>query len=401
MHALCRLIACTLAWAACMALMAQDVWTKSIRDVTPMPGSDVKGRVSIRFIAPGMTHAQAYLWAAPSRRNPSRWGHDVALSREEIRLDAEGRGSFSFAARRFPSGPLNVRICTTNRAEGLRDEYELQLYNLSGKDWSVGIPDTVPAAARGMRLLLADDFDGPLSISNDGSGARYCAHKPRFGDFSGWPFTDVDDRLSPFRQRDSYLKIQARKPEGTKGSTGLIASVGMDGEGLWFHAPCYLECRLLAHSAPGTWPAFWTLNQMDQAPGDELDIIEAYGGHGPGNPGNRGYFCTAHFWLQKDSLGRDLRGPEQRVEMTQLGGRSSWSTTFHTYGLYIGREVTVYYLDDLPVFAHPTNDYSRRLPHFFLINYAIGGSSGWPVDLERYRQSSDMYVDYVRVFQGE
>ena len=42
-----------------------------------------------------------------------------------------------------------------------------------------------------------------------------------------------------------------------------------------------------------------------------------------------------------------------------------------------------------------------HLPHFFLINYAIGGSSGWPVDLERYRQSSDMYVDYVRVFQGE
>ena len=44
-----------------------------------------------------------------------------------------------------------------------------------------------------------------------------------------------------------------------------------------------------------------------------------------------------------------------------------------------------------------------RLPHFFLINYPIGGggNSGWPVDLERYRQSSDMYVDYVRVFQGE
>ena len=43
----------------------------------------------------------------------------------------------------------------------------------------------------------------------------------------------------------------------------------------------------------------------------------------------------------------------------------------------------------------------NRLPHFFLINYAIGGNSGWPIDLERYRQSSDMYVDYVRVFQGE
>lgn len=41
------------------------------------------------------------------------------------------------------------------------------------------------------------------------------------------------------------------------------------------------------------------------------------------------------------------------------------------------------------------------LPHFFLINYGIGGNSGWPVDLERYNRSSYMYVDYVRVFQGE
>ena len=43
----------------------------------------------------------------------------------------------------------------------------------------------------------------------------------------------------------------------------------------------------------------------------------------------------------------------------------------------------------------------NRLPHFFLINYAIGGNSGWPIDLERYNRSSYMYVDYVRVFQGE
>ena len=37
------------------------------------------------------------------------------------------------------------------------------------------------------------------------------------------------------------------------------------------------------------------------------------------------------------------------------------------------------------------------LPHFFLINYAIGGNSGWPIDLERYNRSSYMYVDYVHV----
>ena len=37
---------------------------------------------------------------------------------------------------------------------------------------------------------FADDFDGPLSISPDGRGARYAAHKTGGGDFSGWPFSD-------------------------------------------------------------------------------------------------------------------------------------------------------------------------------------------------------------------
>jgi hypothetical protein len=55
----------------------------------------------------------------------------------------------------------------------------------------------------------------------------------------------------------------------------------MDGEGVWAKPPCYLELRFTAQSAPGTWPAFWTITGLDRGePGDELDIIEAYGGVG-------------------------------------------------------------------------------------------------------------------------
>ena len=38
----------------------------------------------------------------------------------------------------------------------------------------------------------------------------------------------------------------------------------MDGEGFFTKAPCYLECRFTAQSAPGTWPAFWTLTSIDE-----------------------------------------------------------------------------------------------------------------------------------------
>jgi len=69
--------------------------------------------------------------------------------------------------------------------------------------------------------------------------------------------------------------------------------------------------------------------------------------------------------------------------------------------LNIGLKDTVYYLDDIEVFRHPTNEISRDFPHLFMINYAIGGISGWPIDLERYGNGSDMYVDYVRVYAAE
>ena len=41
---------------------------------------------------------------------------------------------------------------------------------------------------------------------------------------------------------------------------------------------------------------------------------------------------------------------------------------------------------------------SKAQDTWFLINYAIAGISGWPYDLERYGNESDMWVDWVRVY---
>jgi hypothetical protein len=51
----------------------------------------------------------------------------------------------------------------------------------------------------------------------------------------------------------------------------------------------------------------------------------------------------------------------------ELGGKSYWSSTFHTYGLYVGLDDTVYYFDDIEVLRHPTGSVSSRYPHFFMI----------------------------------
>lgn len=373
-------------------------WVQSIQIVSPACRSDVKGRVNVRFRAKGMNEAKAYLWQQPTSALPSKWGHDVDLTPKGMNLGRRGAGSFSFDADEFPAGPINVRIYSQSK-KGEKDVFELQLYNKGGLKWNEGIPDTVPAAAKGLKLVFEDDFRGPLSISKDGRNARYNAHKPRFGDFSGWPFSDYEGPDNPFHQVDDYLKIEARKKPGTKGSTGLIASVDMDGKGFWAKAPCYLECRFIAQSAPGTWPAFWMITGLDNGfPGDELDVVEAYGGVGKGNPNHPGYGATSHFWGQTNPDGTKKKDYYTVVPIMKLGGKSYWSTTFHTYGVYIGLEETVYYYDGIEVLRHPTNNISRDYPHTFMINYAIGGISGWPIDLERYGNGSDMYVDYVRVY---
>ena len=375
-------------------------WIQSIRVTEPELRSDVKGKITVKFSAPGMTLAKAMCWAAPSKDNPEKWGSDVNLTPEGLKLGADGAGTFNFNAEDFPNGPLNVRIYAQND-EGLKDAFELQLYNTGGVKWNQGIPAADPPGAKGLNLVFADDFDGPLSISNDGKNARYNAHKPRFGDFSGWPFSDVDGPNNPFSQIGTYLKISARKKEGTRGSSGIIASVNMDGEGFWAKPPCYMECRFTAQSAPGTWPAFWTITELDRGvEGDELDIVEAYGGVGKGNPNHPGYSLVSHFWGQKNPDGSKKKEYDRVVPIMELGGKSYWSWTFHTYAVYIGLDETVYYFDDIEVMRHPTNDKSKD-PHIFLINYAIGGISGWPIDLERYGNGTDMYVDFVRVYAKE
>ena len=373
-------------------------WIQATQIIEPACRSEVKGNVLVKFRAANMDYAKAFCWQQPTAEHPSVWGHRVDLAPNGIKLGEDGIGTFTFPADEFPAGPLNIRIFSSNK-EGQKDLFELQLYNKGGVKWNQGIPESNPPAAKGLQLVFSDDFDEPLSISNDGRDARYCAHKPLDGDFSGWQFTDVTSPYNPFEQKDSYLRIKARKAPNTNGSSGIIASVNMDGEGFWTKAPFYMECRFTAQSAPGTWPAFWTLNAFDGEPGDELDIIEAYGGMGKGNPNfDDGYCVVSHFWGQNNPDGTKKKDYDAKIPMTQLGGKSNWSETFHTYALYVGLDETIYYFDDIEVFRHPTNDKSREKPTFFLINYAIGGISGWPIDLERYGNGTDMYVDYVRVY---
>jgi len=373
---------------------------------SPLYCSDISGDTPIDVLAPGFKTVTVNCW-----KPGQGFGEDSVVG--EVNLDDPGKGSVVFHADQYPHGPLTVRI--SGQAGAQPNNCYLQLYNKGGVSANAGIPKETPPGAKDMRLVFADDFDGPLSISSTDPKARYYDHKPPNGsqDFSTIRFTSYDSPNNPFSQVDTYLRIRA---DANKNSSGILSSAKNNGTGILAKAPCYFECRFLAPNAIGTWPAFWLLTNNNltspngNVPVDELDIIEACGGEGPQEPNATAdpkqgdlYQITPHAWNQGKEgekictqAYKDMHDP---INMSKFGVPSSWFETFHTYGCKITETDTIYYLDNIEVGRHKTMPNSKKSNFYFLINLATGG--GWPVDLSRYNGLADMYVDYVRVYQGD
>jgi beta-glucanase (GH16 family) len=411
MKSLLSLVAGGLALLLCLHPLRADYAPAAnmVKVISPPYCSDISGDTKIDIQANGMAHAEVKCW-----KQGDGFGTDSEVAKFD--LDTDGKGSFVFPANDYPHGPLTIRI--RGSKGDMFDDCFLQVYNKGGVSWNEGMPKDPPPAAEGMTLVFADDFTGPLSISGSDPKATYYSHKVPNGsqDFSSLPFSDMESSKNPFAQVDTYLRIRA---DANKNSAGLISSIKNDGKGVEASVPCYFECRFIAQSAPGTWPAFWLLtnympdylNHVDQSkePVDELDIIEAVGGEGPTHPNATGdpkagalYQVTPHAWNQPQNaaLGQqaynDMHDP---IDMLKVGVPSTWYEAFHIYGCKVTDTDTIYYLDNKEVARHPTLPTSKKFPLFFLINLATGG--GWPVDLSRYNGLADMYVDYVRVYQGQ
>lgn len=362
---------------------------------SPAYGANIKGKTRIAVHAPGFKKLTAKCW-----KQGKGFGADALVA--TVMLNEKGDGDFVFPADTFPHGPITVRISGTE--DGLKDNCYLQLYNGGGISWNEGTPKAVPPGAKGLKLIFADDFNGPLSISSTDPKARYYDHKPPKGtqDFSVHPFTGHESPNTPFAQKDTYLRIRASDKAR---SAGLLSSLKNDGTGIKASLPCYFECRFLGPNAIGTWPAFWLMTDYitnNSSPAcDELDIIEAYGGEGPGAPNaDDTYMITPHSWNQGEAgkvmeakAFASLRNP---TRMQKFGIPSTWFESFHTYGCKVTETDTIYYCDNIEVGRHATLAISKQQPLFFMINLATGG--GWPVDLSRYNGQADMYVDYVRVY---
>jgi hypothetical protein len=366
---------------------------------SPSYGSDIKGNVIVDFKAPGFKEITARCWKASGK-----FGSDSVVA--TVTLDPKGQGQFTFPSDLYPHGPITLRLSGTYGK--FKDTCYLQLYNQGGIAWNEGIPKEPPPAAKGLTLAFADDFKGPLSISSTDPKALYYDHKPPNGyqDFSQHTFTGRESPKNPFAQMDTYLRIRASDKTN---ASGLISSMKNDASGLKVSLPCYFECRFVGPNAVGAWPGFWLMTDYmtdyklkgDKTPVDEIDIIEAYGGEGPGSPNaDDSYMITPHCWNQGEAglkiEKKAFEGMHNPVHMRKYGIPSTWFETFHTYGCKITETETIYYCDDIELGRHETLPICKEKPLFFMVSLATGG--GWPVDLSRYNGQADLYVDFIRVY---
>jgi len=368
---------------------------------SPAYCSDIQGNTIINVSAPNCTGVKIFCW-----KQGDGFGSNSVI--DTVTLNSNGIGSFIFQADDYPHGPLTLRISGTvviPNVASIPDNCYLQLYNKGGVLWNEGIPVN-PPPAEGMNIVFSDDFNSTLKIGANSNNFTYYDHKPPYGtqDFSSIPFTSFSSSNNPFSQVDSYLRIRA---DATKNSAGLISSMFNNRAGINAKMPCYFECRFIAPNVPGSWPAFWLMsvpnNLSDSREAvDELDIIEAYGGEGPGKPNAKSvYAITPHAWNQSDSLTAICNNFYNALtfqDMSKHGIPSTWYETSHTYGCKITADATIYYCDNIEMARHATLPMSKIKPLFFMINLATGG--GWPVDLSRYGNKMDMYVDYVRVYSS-
>ncbi len=272
----------------------------------------------------------------------------------------------------------------------------------SGDDVTVTLKDNRAAdpGPGGWDLAWADEFDDPAGTSPNSANWSY-----ELGD-------TTPDGKNGWGNEESQYYTDDKKNAQTDGDGNLVITLDeADGSQECYYGPCeYESARLITQDkaefaygrvesrlkvpsgGDGLWPAFWSLGTditYNPWPGaGEIDIMEyvsrvpneIFGTiHGPGYAGGQSFGGIYDF------------GAPVRDE-------------YHTYAVEWEPERITWYVDGIKYHeATPDdvapNEWVFEKPFFLLLNFAIGGNFGGPIDPDlTYPQ--EYLVDYVRVYQG-
>lgn len=250
---------------------------------------------------------------------------------------------------------------------------------------AVPTPAAVPAH---YVLAWADEFDTP----GQPDARKWVADTGR--NQAGWYNNELQyyasGRLENAEVRDGRLVITARR-ESLSGAPDWggqrYTSARLITRGLAEWTYGFFEVRARMPCGRGTWPAIWTLGSGGRWPQDgELDILE----HTGRNP--EYVFSTVHTAAGSGGSGRGAG----RMLTTAC-------SDFHDYQMHWTPERIVFSVDGVEHFRYLNSGpggaaWPFDAPQFLILNIAIGGDLGGPVDDAIF--PVQMQVEHVRVWQA-
>ena len=194
-----------------------------------------------------------------------------------------------------------------------------------------------------------------------------------------------DGVLTITGRKEKFPIADGRRAKGRTEAEYTAASLITRGKASWTYG--LIELRAKLPKGRGVWPAFWSLGTSGGWPrGGEVDIME-YVGKEPHD-----VHCNLHYALK----GRH----------TSAGGMvkldNPWDE-FHVYAvdwnsdrMEFSCDQKKYYTFDLSK-ADEQGFNPYRKPQYILLNLALGGGYGGPIDDANLPQT--FVIDYVRVYQ--
>lgn len=272
----------------------------------------------------------------------------------------------------------------------------------SGRNIEVRLSSTQagPSTPPQRKLVWSDEFNTKRGVAPSPSAWGYEIGDGTANGIPGWG----NDELQYYTDDPSNV--------ATDGRGNLVITVKeADGSLLCYYGPCeYTSARLLTKNrfevaygrvearvkvprGAGLWPAFWMLgtdiDQVGWPQTGEIDIMEHVGRlpyqvfgtiHGPGYSGGQSY---GNYF--------DLPQPV--------------ADNFHTFAVEWEPDRIVWYVDDIQYHQATPNDpflqgkqWVFNHPFFMLLNVAIGGNFGGPVD-PNISLPQQTLIDYVRLYQ--
>ena len=194
------------------------------------------------------------------------------------------------------------------------------------------------------------------------------------------------------RVEDGHLIIECRKEPFTPANHAPVnytaASLITQNKASWQYGR--IEVRAKLPQGKGVWPAIWMLGVNHNTAGwprcGEIDIMEFVGKEPKGIHG------TLHFAVDG----------QHKSDGGQVEANQPWAD-YHIYAVEWTSEQIDFYFDKQKYHTVRTDKANQgasnpfRAPQYLLLNFALGGSWGGPIDDSVLPQQ--FLVDYVRVYQ--